>query len=932
MPSQGQEGANKQVKLPRLEGGDTSINIVPSATMPRGPTRSTTRSAAAAAAVPARDAPASDEEDEHNCSSGEDAGAAAAAAADETVQSLTRLLSTLSKPEDLLTTVLMPGGDGTHDDGGGGGGGGDEITSLLRSASATLFGRLEQLAAMEERLLRKKHRPQRGGGEEKEGRGSAGEGDDDEAAVEAPLSGLTELYTGEETGGGGAADGAGNLAVDAETLWGQVDLQNEALLPKLRKSVKVLVKSIDREGPGSVKLLDFGDLTDNDDDDDDDDSGNSDTESHGESSNEDEEEDEDDDARRIRERMEKAMADMMSDDDVSDGESDDEEESDGPAASNMAKKMSNNGDEEEDVEDPAAQELNDGFFDINEMEAFADEEEDYLPEDMDAAVEEERKKQKKVKKAKLPHQRQRQGQESDDSEDEDDDDDDREEPSYAKRKKYREDDEIDALYNMYQEAHSDAESGDEDDEGGDVANMTASDFFGQPNKRYLRAKKGQDIGEAKSPTTAKSSRASEDKKMKVAQEEDVDSWDEHSFGDDENDDGDGPGWREERPEGTHHARGKKSDDDDDGSEESSSDEEEEGGSDDEKMEIEEEGKEPKRQTSHAVSSNNLLKQTEELEKEALAEKPWQMTGESKGTQRPTNSLLEATPEFEVATKMAPIITVEHTENIEEMIKKRIIDEDWDDVVPRELPDIGFGKRKGELPEVSQEKSKLGLGELYEREYLKKVAGYDKDAVERETEEDKVKNEMKALFANLCSQLDALSNYHFAPRPVADEAEIRSVTTPAIAMEEALPLHVSDARGVAPEEVYAAKKGRGSVIRGESEMDQTERKRLRNAKKAARRKARKSKLADEKLISRLQPGLGLNNPYEKRKLREELQMARASGKVTEGEIDTNKDYTTSTKFFQRMQENVAMEVHGGASEGRKRKRDDQAARKSSVYKL
>ena len=45
--------------------------------------------------------------------------------------------------------------------------------------------------------------------------------------VEAPLSGLTELYTGEEE-----AEGAAATAVDAETLWGQVDLQNEALLPK----------------------------------------------------------------------------------------------------------------------------------------------------------------------------------------------------------------------------------------------------------------------------------------------------------------------------------------------------------------------------------------------------------------------------------------------------------------------------------------------------------------------------------------------------------------------------------------------------------------------------------------------------------------------------------------------------------------------------
>ena len=86
--------------------------------------------------------------------------------------------------------------------------------------------------------------------------------------------------------------------------------------------------------------------------------------------------------------------------------------------------------------------------------------------------------------------------------------------------------------------------------------------------------------------------------------------------------------------------------------------------------------------------------------------------------------------------------------------------------------------------------------------------------------------------------------------------------------------------------------------------------------SARRKARRQKLADEKLISKLQPGLGLNNPYEKRKLREEMQMARASGKVVvasenkglrdEGAAD--KEYQTSAKFFQKMQENVETMVH------------------------
>ena len=97
-------------------------------------------------------------------------------------------------------------------------------------------------------------------------------------------------------------------------------------------------------------------------------------------------------------------------------------------------------------------------------------------------------------------------------------------------------------------------------------------------------------------------------------------------------------------------------------------------------------------------------------KEMLAEKPWQMTGESSATARPVNSLLEATPEFEVVNKMAPVITVQHTENLEDVIKRRILNEDWDDVIPRELPDVGWHKQRGELPEVSQEKSKLGLGE------------------------------------------------------------------------------------------------------------------------------------------------------------------------------------------------------------------------------
>jgi U3 small nucleolar RNA-associated protein MPP10 len=125
------------------------------------------------------------------------------------------------------------------------------------------------------------------------------------------------------------------------------------------------------------------------------------------------------------------------------------------------------------------------------------------------------------------------------------------------------------------------------------------------------------------------------------------------------------------------------------------------------------------------------------------------------------------------------------------------------------------------------------------------------------------------------------------------------------------------------------------------MDQDERRRLRNAKKSARRKSRKQKEADEKLISKLQPGLGLNNPYEKRKLREELQMARASGKVIvanenkgwQDEAAAGKEYQTSAKFFQKMQENVeSMVQNGGEGREKKRAKTNEGRQSSSSYKL
>lgn len=799
---------------------------------------------------------------------------------DPTSSSLQSLVDLLENPNRFLHTILLPPSKGEQSDDFGGKDEYLEQINLLRCVSKTLFSRIEKLGyfleKVESRQKRDACKDDIGLEEERE------EEDDD-----SPLSGLSDLFIGEDNGSTDSSE-LFHAAFDAEMIWSQVDIQNTALLAKVTKSIRKLSKTVDKSDQDDndrIRLLDMeninSDVNDDEGDDSDDEIGSRDSIQDGS-------DDEDELSKRMRERMERTMADM---DNSNEDDSDDDN-----------KENDQREDESEDLIDPMRDELSDGFFDLHDMEAFADEEEDMLPDEAFGQPEQSDTADLEDRKTNLPHLRARAGKDGD-VDDDDFYDVHKRVESTLRRKKYREQEDIKALEALYEDVDEE-DDGDDDD----VVNMTAADFFGPP--KHQSTKILNKSGKISAHENRNSDIGSDD-----------DSWDNHDFDDN------GADWRAAEDDESEN-----SSDEDDAGEDGDSD----GGANDDVMTENTEQVDSKAMTNiskYAEQSKKLSALTETLEKEAIAEKPWMMLGETVSTKRPENSLLDVTPEFEFATKMAPIITQEHTESIEEMIKRRVLAEDWDDVVPRELPDIGLDKRKGELPEVSQEKSKLSLGELYEREYLKKATGYDKDAEEKETEEEKARNEMKMLFANICSKLDALSNYHFAPRPVADEAVVKTASTPAIAMEEVIPLHVSDAQALAPEEIFAKKKGRDGILRGDSEMNQDDRKKLRQAKKAARRKARKAKLADEKLISRLQPELGLNNPYEKRKMREELQMARASGKVVRGELDDNTDFKTSAKFFQRMQNDVQQSLNTENDiVGKKRKVTGNEVNKSSRLKL
>jgi U3 small nucleolar RNA-associated protein MPP10 len=658
-----------------------------------------------------------------------------------------------------------------------------------------------------------------------------------------------------------------------EMLYGQVDLQNSALKKLVRKATKKLGKNV-----LDIRVLDTSLMGDNDKNgsgDDQDEKSNS-SEEHANHS------DDGGVTRRIQERMNRAMEDMENEDDGQDLS----------VAEKPPQKL------ESDLYDPVAEDLKDGFFDLHEMEDFADEEENLLPEEAFGQPREEQNS--RTKTSMSIHQRNRERRlEGDDEEslqdaEDDTDDENFEHVENIKRRQYRDQEDIDALYSLYEGLGS-------EDEAVGAATMTAAEFFGKPNTKYMERYK-------------KMHRNSDSTRPLLEEHPDNDSWGEYDFEKE-----DESGW------GSQH--GDAADLDVVAEKKDTDHQERQLHTQHKEHTTESKSSSKGDKTGRSKEEAKLRRQTEELEYELLAEKPWQMTGESKGSSRPVNSLLESTPEFEMAGKQAPVITVEYTMDLEDVIKKRILADDWDDVVPRELPDVAWHKKRGEAPEVSQEKSKLSLGELYEREFLKKTTGYDKDNVEKMTQEEKAKEEMRTLFANLCSKLDALSNYHFAPRPIAEEADVKPMTTPAIAMEEVLPLHVSDARGAAPQEVFASKRGRDGVLQADSEIGPSDRKRRRQLKKASRRKARREKQADEKLISRLQPGLGLNNPYEKRKAQEELRMARAQGKVSQGEQDNDARVGTSSTFFQRMQAEVLDSVGKGSNQ-----QEPTLKSKSSAFKL
>jgi U3 small nucleolar RNA-associated protein MPP10 len=267
-------------------------------------------------------------------------------------------------------------------------------------------------------------------------------------------------------------------------------------------------------------------------------------------------------------------------------------------------------------------------------------------------------------------------------------------------------------------------------------------------------------------------------------------------------------------------------------------------------------------STHEKQRAKIAAEIRRLEAFNVAKRDWTLSGEARAADRPLNSLIEEDLEFERVGKPVPVITAEVTEDIEQLIKRRILALEFDEVI-RRRPDAFGGAsevRRGRA-EVDDTKPQTGLAEMYEQDHLRAT---DPGFVDKRSAATKKQHEeIDRLWKNVSYQLDLLSNLHFKPRRV--DMEIKTVEDkPKIAMEDARP--VGEGIGMeesmlAPQEVYKAGDirregevtGKSGASVSKEEMSREEKLRKRRREKERVKKGKTNAVEVKKLGAPLKKG-------------------------------------------------------------------------------
>lgn len=247
-----------------------------------------------------------------------------------------------------------------------------------------------------------------------------------------------------------------------------------------------------------------------------------------------------------------------------------------------------------------------------------------------------------------------------------------------------------------------------------------------------------------------------------------------------------------------------------------------------------------------------------------------------------------------------------TETIEELIKQRIKGGVFDDVVRKAA--LEPRKFKPKAAEVSLERPKEHLGEMYAKDYEQQVLRTTSAASAATA---KKHSEVNDLLARLSGRLDTLFSFNNVPRAHTSEVTVKSAVA-AVKMEDATPSTMASAEALAPEEVYAAKRGGAAHLADRSELSQEERKSLRRRDKRIRKRQGTERDEAEQLQAKLSPNSAAAKRLDARKAEAALAEAKRRGAVVEGVLNGkrgkassggNSGYSRSTQFFGSVQEST-----------------------------
>ena len=224
-----------------------------------------------------------------------------------------------------------------------------------------------------------------------------------------------------------------------------------------------------------------------------------------------------------------------------------------------------------------------------------------------------------------------------------------------------------------------------------------------------------------------------------------------------------------------------------------------------------------RRSVHERRQAKIAADIQRLEAASVSKRDWMLMGEATAAQRPQNSLLETALEWEFAGRRAPVSTEETTRDIAEIVKQRIIAREFDEITRRRPDTLDGHTRRGLTEDIDlTNNDRKGLAEEYEEEWQKQK-NPDTYSSKAEQKLKKEEEDVERMWKEVSSKLDALSSWHYRPRPV--EASMQVVSDiKAVQMEDAQP---STAQGIggaesrlAPREIYKPgqeKNNKGEVV-------------------------------------------------------------------------------------------------------------------------